>query len=82
MSVCDVVIDSMQVTTKSGNVDFELPASTAFTLTHETKRGGVPTVDFPVTQEGNTYICGTNGIRIAVTTNSGKVRVTSAPSKS
>lgn len=78
VSVCDVVIDSMQVTTKSGDVSLELPASTAFVLTHETKRGGAPTVDFPVTQEGNTYICGTNGIRIAVTTNSGKVRVTSA----
>lgn len=77
VSVCDVVIDSMQVTTKSGDVSVELPASTAFTLTHETKRGGAPTIDFPVTQEGSTYICGTNGIRIAVTTNSGKVRVTS-----
>ncbi len=78
VSVCDVVIDSMQVTTKSGNVDFELPASTAFVLTHESHRGGAPTIDFPVTQEGSTYICGTNGIRIATTTNSGKVRVTSA----
>ena len=76
VTVSNILIENINVTTASGNVTVELPKGSAFTLTHETKRGGTPTVDFPVTQEGNTYVCGTDGISINVKTNSGKVAVT------
>ena len=81
ITVSNILIDNMDVKTASGNVTIELPEATAFTLTHETKRGGNPTVDFPVTQEGNTYVSGTDGIKINVQTNSGKVAVTSSKSE-
>lgn len=76
VTVSNIIVDNIKVKTASGNVTIELPEATAFTLTHETKRGGTPTIDFPVTQEGNTYKSGTNGIKIDVKTNSGKVAVT------
>ena len=81
VTVSDIIVDNINVQTGSGNVDFELPEGSAFTLTHETKRGGTPTIDFPVTQEGNTYVCGTDGIKINVTTTSGKVDVKTSESK-
>ena len=81
VTVSDVVIDNVNVTTKSGDVVLKLPTSTAFTLTHQTKRGGTPTIDFPITKEGNTYVSGANGIKISVKTNSGKVNVTSSQTK-
>ena len=76
VTVSNIIVDNIKVKTASGNVTIELPEATAFTLTHETKRGGTPTIDFPGTQEGNTYKSGTNGIKINVTTTSGKVAVT------
>lgn len=79
--ISDIIIDNIDVKTASGNVTMELPEGSAFTLTHESKRGGTPTIDFPVTQEGNTYVCGTDGIGINVQTNSGKVAVTTSKSK-
>jgi hypothetical protein len=75
VTVSNIIIENINVQTASGNVTIELPEATAFTLTHETKRGGTPTVDFPVTQEGNTYVSGTDGMGINVKTNSGKVAV-------
>lgn len=81
VTVSNIVVDNIDVKTASGNVTIELPEATAFTLTHKTKRGGNPTVDFPVTQEGNTYRSGTDGIKINVQTNSGKVAVTTSKSK-
>jgi hypothetical protein len=81
VTVSNILVDNMDVKTTSGDVTIELPEATAFTLTHETKRGGTPTVDFPVTQEGNTYVSGTDGIKINVKTNSGKVAVTSSKSE-
>lgn len=81
VTVSNILVDNMDVKTTSGNVTIELPEATAFTLTHETKRGGNPTVDFPVTQEGNTYVSGTDGICINIKTNSGKVAVTTSKSK-
>ena len=76
--VSNIVVDNIDVKTASGNVTIELPEATAFTLTHESRRGGTPTIDFPVTQEGNTYRSGTDGIKINVKTNSGKVTVTTS----
>ncbi len=81
VTISDIITDNINVETASGNINLELPEATAFTLTHETKRGGSPTIDFPITQEGNTYQSGTNGIQINVKTNSGKVAVTSNKSK-
>ena len=81
ITVSNILVDNMDVKTASGNVEVKLPEATAFTLTHETKRGGTPTIDFPVTQEGNTYKSGTDGICINVKTNSGKVAVTTSKSK-
>ena len=81
VTVSDILIENIDIKTASGDVNIELPESTAFTLTHESKRGGTPTIDFPVTQEGNTYISGTDGNKINVKTNSGKVVVTSSKSK-
>ncbi len=81
ITVSNIIIDNIDIQTASGNVTIELPEATAFTLTHETKRGGTPTVDFPVTQEGNTYVSGTDGIKINVKTNGGKVSVTTSKSK-
>ena len=81
VTVSDIIVDNINVQTASGSVNVELPEGTAFTLTHENKRGGTPTIDFPVTQEGNTYVCGTDGIEINIKTNSGKVVVTSSKSK-
>ena len=81
VTVSDIIIDNTNVKTASGNVTIELPAATAFALTHESRRGGTPTIDFPVTQEGNTYVSGTNGIKINVTTNSGKVGLTTSKSE-
>lgn len=81
VTVSDIIIDNIEVQTASGNVDFELPEGCAFTLTHETKRGGTPTIDFPVTKEGNTYVCGTDGIKINVTTTSGKVDIIMSKNK-
>ena len=78
VTVSDIIVDNIDIKTTSGDVNIELPEATAFTLTHETKRGGTPTIDFPVTQEGNTYKSGTDGIRICVKTNSGKVAVTTS----
>ncbi len=79
--VSNIVVDNIDVKTASGNVTIELPEATAFTLTHESRRGGTPTIDFPVTQEGNTYRSGTDGMGINVTTNSGKVSITTSKSK-
>ena len=79
--VSNIVVDNIDVKTASGNVTIELPEATAFTLTHESRRGGTPTIDFPVTQEGNTYRSGTDGIKMNVKTNSGKVVVTSSKTK-
>ena len=81
VTVSDIIIDNIDVKTASGDVTFELSEGSAFTLTHESKRGGTPTIDFPVTQEGDTYVSGTNGIKINVKTNSGKVAVTTSKSK-
>ena len=79
--VSNIVVDNIDVKTASGDVTIELPEDTAFTLTHESRRGGTPTIDFPITQEGNTYQSGTDGIKINVETNSGKVVVTSSKTK-
>lgn len=81
VTVSNIVVDNIDVKTASGDVAIELSEATAFALTYESKRGGVPTIDFPVTQEGNTYVSGTDGIKINVKTNSGKVAVTSSKSK-
>ena len=81
VTVSNIVVDNIDVKTASGNVTIELPEATAFTLTHESRRGGTPTIDFPVTQEGNTYVSGTDGIKINVKTNSGKVAITSCKSE-
>ena len=81
VTVSNVLVDNMDVKTASGNVTIELPEAIAFTLTHESRRGGNPTVDFPVTQEGNTYVSGTNGIKINVKTNGGKVAVTTSKNR-
>jgi hypothetical protein len=78
VTVSNILVDNMDVKTAAGNVTIELPEGTAFTLTHESRRGGTPTIDFPVTQEGNTYQSGTDGIKINVKTNSGKVTVTTS----
>ena len=78
VTVSNIIVDNIDVKTASGNVTVELPEATAFTLTHESRRDGTPTIDFPVTQEGNTYVSGTDGIEINVKTNSGKVVVTSS----
>ena len=78
VTVSDIIIDNIDIQTASGNVNLELPKGSSFTLTHETKRGDTPTIDFPVTQEGNTYVCGTDGIKINVKTNSGKATVTTS----
>ena len=74
--ISDIIIDNIDVKTASGNVTMELPEGSAFILTHESRRDDKPTIDFPVTQEGNTYQSGTDGIRINIKTNSGKVAVT------
>ena len=81
VTVSNIIVDNINVQTASGNVNIELPEATAFTLTHETKRGGTPTIDFPVTKEGNTYKSGTDGMGINVTTNSGKVVITSSKNR-
>ena len=81
VTVSDIIIDNIEVQTASGNVNLELPEGSAFTLTHETKRGGTPTIDFPVTKEGNTYHGGSNGIKINITTTSGKVDVIMSKNK-
>ena len=79
--VSNIVVDNIDVQTASGDVTIELPEATAFTLTHESRRGGTPTIDFPVTTEGNIYVCGTDGIKINVQTNSGKVGLTTSKSE-
>ncbi len=81
VTVSNIIIENINVQTASGSVTIELLEATAFTLTHETKRGGAPTVDFPVKQEGNTYVSGTDGIKINVKTNSGKVVITSSKNR-
>ena len=77
VNISNIIVDNIDIKTALGDVNLELPEGTAFTLMHETKRGGTPTIDFPVTQEGNTYVCGMDGIGINVTTNSGKVTIKS-----
>ena len=81
VTVSNILVDNMDVKTASGNVTIELPEGSAFAFTHESQRDGAPTIDFPVTQEGNTYVSGTDGIKINVKTNSGKVAVTSSKSE-
>lgn len=81
ITVSNILIDNVDVKTAPGNITIELPEATAFALTYESKRNGAPAIDFPVTQEGNTYVSGTDGIEINVKTNSGKVVVTSSKSK-
>jgi len=81
VTVSNIVVDNIDVKTASGDITIELPEATAFALTHESRRDGTPTIDFPVTQEGNTYVSGTNGIKINVKTNSGKVAVAASESK-
>ena len=78
ITVSNILADNIDVKTSSGDITIELPEATAFTLTHESRRGGTPTIDFSVTQEGNTYRSGTDGIKINVKTNGGKVAVTSS----
>jgi hypothetical protein len=78
VTISDIIIDNIDVKTASGNVTMELPEGSAFTLTQESHRDGTPTIDFPITQVGNTYVSGTDGICINIKTNSGKVVVTSS----
>ena len=75
VTVVDTPIQNTEVQTQSGNVKFELDSNDSFILVHKSKSGGVPTIDFPVAQVGNTYISGTDGIRIAISTNSGNVAI-------
>ena len=78
VTVSNIIIDNIDVKTTSGNINLELPEATAFTLTHESRRDDKPNIDFlSVTQEGNTYVSGTDGIHINVKTNSGKVSIKS-----
>ncbi len=81
VKISNIITNNINVKTASGNVNIELPEATAFTLAHETKRGGAPAIDFPVKQEGTSYVSGTDGIHIAVKTVSGKLTVTSSKSK-
>jgi len=78
VTVSNIIIDHIDVKTASGNVTIELPEKSAFAFTHESQRDGAPTIDFPVTQEGNTYRSGTDGMGINVKTNSGKVAILSS----
>ena len=75
VTVIDTPIQNTEVQTQSGNVKFELDSNDSFILVHKSKSGGVPTIDFSVAQVGNTYISGIDGIRIAISTNSGEVSV-------
>ena len=77
VTVVDAPIQNTEVQTQSGNVKFELDANDSFILVHKTTSGGTPTIDFPAVKAGNTYVSGTDGIRIAVNTKSGKVAITS-----
>lgn len=77
VTISDVIVENINVKTTIGNVNLQLPESTPFVLTYESRRDNTPTIDFPVMQEGNTYVSGTDGIRINVKTNSGKLAVTS-----
>ena len=78
VTVSNIIIDHIDVKTASGNVAIELPEGSAFVFIHESQRDGAPTIDFPVTQEGNTYRSGTDGMGINVKTNSGKVAILSS----
>ena len=75
VTVSEVVAKSLNVETRSGKITLILPEQTAFALACESRNGDLPTIDFPVTQEGNTYVSGTDGIRITVKTGSGEVTV-------
>lgn len=77
VTVSNVLVENIQIETSSGNVNMELSELVAFTLTHESRRGEEPTIDFPVTQKGNVYVKGEDGIGINIKTNSGKVAITS-----
>lgn len=75
VTVSDVVAEQINVKTSTGDVTLELPEATAFILTCESRNEKAPTIDFPVTKQENTYVCGTDGIRISVQTTSGEVTV-------
>lgn len=77
LTLSGVSVADTKITTATGNVCLELPEDAAFALTYQSQRDAVPTIGFPVTQEGNTYVRGSDGIRIFVKTNSGKLAVTS-----
>lgn len=75
VTIANVSVQNTEIQTKSGNVKFELDSNDSFILVHKTKSGGAPTIDFPAVKAGNTYISGTDGIRITINTNSGKVAI-------
>lgn len=77
ITVSDVLAQNTEVKTESGNIQFEISPNTSFILVHNAKNSSTPTIDFPFIQAGNTYVCGTQGNRIAVDTNNGKLSVIS-----
>ena len=72
-----VSVADTKITTATGDIRLQLPGDAVFSLTYESQRDEIAAIDFPVRHEGNTYICGSDGIRIFVKTNSGKLAVTS-----
>lgn len=72
-----VSVADTKITTATGDIRLKLPGDAVFSLTYESQRDEIAAIDFPVRHEGNTYICGSDGIRIFVKTNSGKLAVTS-----
>ena len=76
ITIVDLLVENTEVQTQSGNIEFQLAPDTSFIFVDKAMRNEKPIIDFSVAKVGNTYICGTNGGRIAVKTISGKVHIT------
>ena len=77
ITIVDLLAENTEVQTQSGNIEFQLAPNASFIFVDKAMRSEAPIIDFPVSKVGNTYICGVNGGRIAVKTNTGKVSITS-----
>lgn len=70
VTVTDINVQKLDISTETGNVTLKMPSDTSFVLDWETKRGKLSS-DFAFVQEGNRYTIGNGGNSVSVETEKG-----------
>ena len=70
MTVTDVNVAKLEISTESGDVTLQMPSDVSFVLDWETERGKLSS-DFAFVQDGTRYTVGSGGNSISVETEKG-----------